>query len=674
MNNKNIIAIVIAGLVACCACFGVIGAAGGIMYFAAQDVSTASAPKFTQAAKLSTSVPTPKVVTTPVPGSSQTLKTLQDTDLPVNDLRTLAMRLKGIPDIPVSMTPKPSGYKVGDEEKFWVSNEDTKAHFQITARLVYKTDNVYFFVHRDLSVRDSDVQKLVDTFQTKIYSTNRKFFGDEPNPGVDGDPHLFILYTRGLGQNVGGYASSADGYSRLAQPYSNEKEIFYINAEAYGSPANPDLPGTLAHEFQHMIQGHHDSNEDTWMNEGFSMLAEFLNGYRTGAEFSFVANPDLQLNAWDDSGAGANSGHYGASFMYLAYFLDRFGEDATKALVTKKENGLLAVEKTLKDLKITDKTTGLPTTAVDVFSDWIIANYIGDKAVGDGRYYYNNYPKAPRVTNHAATVTTCPLSVRSATVHQFGADYIRISCRGTFTLNFTGSQQVSVMPATPHSGKFAFWSNRGDKSDTTLTREFDLTNVKSATLKYWALWTIEEDYDYAYVEVSTDGGKTWKIIKTPSMRDTNPTGNNFGSGYTDNSGGSKTPVWVEEKIDLTPYVGKKIQVRFEYITDDAATRSGLLIDDITVPELNYSCDFESDDCGWKAEGFVRFDNILPQTYVVQVIRKTGTKTTVERMTLDDSNTGSIKLDVVSSSDSVIVVVSGTTPFTTELASYKYEIK
>jgi len=100
----------------------------------------------------------------------------------------------------------------------------------------------------------------------------------------------------------------------------------------------------------------------------------------------------------------------------------------------------------------------------------------------------------------------------------------------------------------------------------------------------------------------------------------------------------------------------------------------LLIDDITVPELNYSCDFESDDCGWKAEGFVRFDNILPQTYVVQVIRKTGTKTTVERMTLDDSNTGSIKLDVASSSDSVIVVVSGTTPFTTELASYKYEIK
>jgi len=674
VNNKNIIAIVIAGLVTCCACAGVLGAAGGFMFFATQDVSTSVAPVFTQAAKGPTNTPAIKVVTTPVPSISNTLKTLQDTDLPVNDLRTLAMRLKGIPDIPVTVAPKPGGYKVGDEEKFWVSNEDTKAHFQITARLAYKTDNVYFFVHRDLSVKDSDVQKLVDTFQTKIYPTDRKFFGDEPNPGVDGDPHLFILYTRGLGQNVGGYASSADGYSRLAQQYSNEKEIFYINAEAYGSPANPDLPGTLAHEFQHMIQGYHDSNEDTWMNEGSSMLAEFLNGYRTGAEFSFIASPDLQLNAWDDSGAGANSGHYGGSFMYLAYFLDRFGEDATKTLVNEKENGLQAVEKTLKDLKITDKATGKPTTGVDVFSDWVIANYVGDKSVGDGRYFYNNYPKAPRVTNHAATVTTCPLSVKSATVHQFGADYIRISCRGTYTFDFTGSQQVSVMPATPHSGKFAFWSNRGDKSDTTLTREFDLTNVKSATLKYWALWTIEEDYDYGYVEVSTDGGKTWKIIKTPSMRDTNPSGNNFGSGYTDNSGGSKTPQWIEEKIDLTPYAGKKIQVRFEYITDDAATRSGLLIDDISVPELNYTCDFESDDCGWKAEGFVRFDNILPQAYVVQVIRKVGSKTTVEQMTLDGANTGSIKLDVASASDSVIVVVSGTTQFTTELASYKYEIK
>src|SRR3990172_5326341 len=211
--------------------FGIACSCSGLTDLA--KLGTEIAPVMTEVAKIPTGSPAPKIITTPVPGSSQTLKTLQDTDLPVNDLRTLAMRLKGIPVIPVTVAPKPGGYKVGDEEKFWVSNEDTKAHFQITARLVYKTDNVYFFVHRDLSVKDSDVQKLVDTFQTKIYPTNRKFFGDEPNPGVDGDPHLFVLYTRGLGQNVGGYASSADGYSRLAQQYSNEKEIFYINAEAY---------------------------------------------------------------------------------------------------------------------------------------------------------------------------------------------------------------------------------------------------------------------------------------------------------------------------------------------------------------------------------------------------------------------------------------------------------
>ena len=94
------------------------------------------------------------------------------------------------------------------------------------------------------------------------------------------------------------------------------------------------------------------------------------------------------------------------------------------------------------------------------------------------------------------------------------------------------------------------------------------------------------------------------------------------------------------------------------------------------PSLNLtiSCDFESDECGWKAEGFVRFDNILPQSYVVQVIRKSGSKTTVEQMTLDGANNGSIKVDIASASDNVIVVVSGTTQFTTELASYKYEIK
>ena len=39
--------------------------------------------------------------------------------------------------------------------------------------------------------------------------------------------------------------------------------------------------------------------------------------------------------------------------------------------------------------------------------------------------------------------------------------------------------------------------------------EFDLTRLQKATLQFSTWYNIEKDYDYAYVEVSTDSGKTW---------------------------------------------------------------------------------------------------------------------------------------------------------------------
>lgn len=36
----------------------------------------------------------------------------------------------------------------------------------------------------------------------------------------------------------------------------------------------------LAHEFQHMIQVNVDSDEEGWLNEGFSMLAQQVAGMR----------------------------------------------------------------------------------------------------------------------------------------------------------------------------------------------------------------------------------------------------------------------------------------------------------------------------------------------------------------------------------------------------------
>ena len=126
-------------------------------------------------------------------------------------------------------------------------------------------------------------------------------------------------------------------------------------------------------------------------------------------------------------------------------------------------------------------------------------------------------------------------------------------------------------------------------------------------------------------------------------------------------------------MDLSAYAGQKIQVRFEYITDAALNYPSWMLDDLSVPEIHYACDFEQDACGWDSRGFARVDNVLPQTFEVHLIHQSGGQTTVERLPLDASRQGSLSLSL-KSRDTAILVVSGTTPFTTELASFGLEIQ
>lgn len=615
--------------------------------------------------------------TPPIVREYDTLTVLKNNQVPVGDWRDEAIRLKGITDIPIVVSTMPANYALGDTTDFHIIDADTREPRQLSAQLVYQTQNVHFFVENGVLVNDSDVRSLIDEFQNETYPTNREFFGSEWIPGVDGDPRLYMLYARGLGKNTQAYCDSASEFSHLAHPYSNEKEIIVLNADA--SPLNdPYWRPTLAHEFQHMIHWYQNRNAETWLNEGASMLAVSLNGFDAGSKMSLLNGPDLQLNSWADLSSSLQKtvGHYDAAYLFMKYFLDRFGSEAIQSLVASHATGITAVDSTLADLGLTNPTTGRTLTAEDVFADWVVANFLNDSSMAQGQFGYKNF--ADKVPSPTDTITDCPTGLISANVHQFGTRYIEIDCHGNLTIDFTGSQHVSIVPTQPHSGSYAMWSSREDESDTSFTREFDLGGVESATLNYWAWWKIESDYDYAYVEVSADGGKTWKVIPTPSGTDANPAGSNMGWGYTGCSGGGETgedcsAQWINEQVDLSAYAGQKILVRFEYITDAALDYASLMLDDISIPEIDYSCDFETDICGWGSQGFVRVDNVLPQTFVVQLIRKSGGRTTVERLPLDASRQGSLSLNL-ESRDTAILVVSGTAPFTTEKASFELEIK
>ena len=206
-----------------------------------------------------------------------------------------------------------------------------------------------------------------------------------------------------------------------------------------------------------------------------------------------------------------------------------------------------------------------------------------------------------------------------------------------------------------------------------LTRAFDLSDVSEATLEFWTWYDTEEDWDYAYVEISTDGGETWEVLTTPSGTGTNPNGNSFGWAYTGRSGGGAAAEWIQERVDLSPYAGQEVVVRFEYITDDAVNRPGLVLDDIAIPEIDYFSDFEKDADGWEPAGFIRHANVLPQRWLVQLILF-GRETTVQRLELNEDQTGEWVIPLEGRTDRAVITISGLAPVTTEMGSYGYEIE
>ncbi|MEM7032174.1 MAG: hypothetical protein AAF629_21665, partial [Chloroflexota bacterium] len=393
------------------------------------------------------------------------------------------------------------------------------------------------------------------------------------------------------------------------------------------------------------------------VNEGMSELAVLLNGFAPDrSQNAYLQQPDLQITTWAQE-LQNSAPHYGSSYLFMAYFLDQFGQDVMKAVVSEQSNGIAGFDAVLSD-------QNLSKTFDDVFADFIIANYLNNGNIADGQYGYESIQITP--VQPDVFYRKFPID-QATTVRQYGADYIEVQSDTSLTFEFDGSTTVPLLNNQAHSGRYQWYSNRGDDSNATLTRAIDLTSVDKATLNYWTWFDIEEDWDYAYVEVSVDEGKSWTILKATNSTTSNPTGNAYGPGYTAFSGG-----WLDEVIDLTPYTGQEILLRFEYVTDDATNGPGFAIDDVSIAEIGFFDDMETLDTAWVSEGFIRTDNTLRQRYIVQVI-DLNNDSTVTKMVLDENNQGQLSIGDENSGTQAIIVISAQAPVTTEEATYKYQL-
>jgi immune inhibitor A len=160
----------------------------------------------------------------------------------------------------------------------------------------------------------------------------------------------------------------------------------------------------------------------------------------------------------------------------------------------------------------------------------------------------------------------------------------------------------------PYAGSYFYHSGAGNDLDNNMTRPVTL-GAGPITLSFQARYHIEACWDYAYVEVSTDGGATFNSIPTSASTTDNTYGQNFGNGITGTSGTPLVcdqfgdPVWVPVTADLSAYAGQTIQLRFRYWTDGATVGQGFGVDDIAI--TGQATDGGETDPGWTYSGFSR---------------------------------------------------------------------
>lgn len=615
-------------------------------------------PTVPRATPTSSPVASPTASPSPLPAMTSTVTAVASARSvtiptpPPRDLVDLQRRLKPAATPLANPTPLAShDLPVGTEQTFWVANQDAKNYFQLRARIVDKTAHAYWYVQDGVDLPSDDVRTAASYFEDRTYRTEHALFGSEWTPGIDGDPHITILV--GHIPGVGGYYSTADEYTRDVNPFSNEREMIYINVDAV-RPGSSGFNGTVAHEFMHMIQFNVHRWQNSWVDEGSAELAaQAVTGAPSGAIGAFARRPQTQLNAWASEPAAATP-HYGAAYLFMRYVSEQFGGfRSIGQVIAEPARGMASFERFFQTLRP-------PRTFDQVFADWVAANVLNDSSLNGGRYGY-------RSLRFTANVEPGPRlgQTLKGTAYQYGAAYYRLEPNGAATIRFKGVPTVQLIGADPHDGPFEWWSNRGDSIDSRLTRTIDLRPVSKATLRFWIWYDVEQDFDYGYVEVSEDDGKTWQTLRAADTTDSNPNGQNYGNGFTGTSGGASA-TWVQETVDLSRFAGRKVLLRFEYVTDDSFNSDGMAIDDVEIPEIGFRDSATSDD-GWQAEGFTRIDNKWPAAYLVEVI-SAGSTPPVRRIQLDASQSGSLK--VVGGRAPLIVAVSGIAPITTHTTPFE----
>ncbi|GJQ63739.1 MAG: hypothetical protein SCALA702_27920 [Melioribacteraceae bacterium] len=115
----------------------------------------------------------------------------------------------------------------------------------------------------------------------------------------------------------------------------------------------------------------------------------------------------------------------------------------------------------------------------------------------------------------------------------------------------------------------------------TMNESVSLADAIGVELSFKLKYDIEDNWDYAQIEISTNNGTTWTplegLFTNPGTGSFQPNGEPLYDGVSD---------WVTEKISLNSYIGDDIKIRFQMKSDGYIEEDGIYIDDFMI--INYT--------------------------------------------------------------------------------------
>lgn len=330
------------------------------------------------------------------------------------------------------------------------STYDQLSREKVSATLIKISDKAYFYIddkfldEQDKKKVEKSISDLATAFDEKIYPKLTDIYGKEWTPGIDEDPHIFVLLTD-MKKNIGGYFNEGDEFPKRLFPDSNEKEIVYLNSDFLFSKRK--IKGNLAHEFTHLItfnqkQKRTGHAEEVWLNELRAEYSPTLVGYEIPYQGShlkervefFIKNPNDSLTEWKNT-----KYDYGVVTVFGHYLVEHYGIEILSESLHSDHTGILSINDALKKL-------GYKKDFSQVFTDWAIAVLVNDCSLANEYCFSEEGLKDLRitpVTNFLPIVGNGKLSVTNLTTNWAGNWQRIVGGKDNLKFEFKGDPEVN---------------------------------------------------------------------------------------------------------------------------------------------------------------------------------------------------------------------------------------